>query len=342
MKTTMTVICLCLLLTAGSVQGAGPPFEPAQVVGPEACWSPAAQAIEKIRMNCTGLAGTAFEACFVAGMQQSGASPKAVAFTESIGSMGYLEEHRQMGSVSIAFVVYPFRANENQGFLLISGATQMIDVDDLTRLSAEDLKKDPLYPRLKKQYPAAALWQGDRSGKEYPLFERRADGVQRFIVRYRLLNGCHACELAGYARYAFDFDRTGHFSGTAYLGIEKPAAGRENNAEAFSDPSTPVSVRKGQTFALTLRANPTTGYIWQLAETPDGGFIQFIGHEYRSDKTGSAGRAGAGGREIWTFRAAASGETTIALKYVRPWETNAAPGKSAQFKIIVTSDENKK
>jgi predicted secreted protein len=341
MKQTIAIIGLCLLLTVGWAQGAEP-FEPAPVIGPEMCWSPAAQTMEKIRMDCTELAGTAFEACFVAGMRQSGASPQAVAFTKSIGSMGYLEEYRQTGTVNIAFVVYPFRANENQGFLLISGASQVIDVDDLTLLSAEDLKKDPLYPRLKKRYPALALWQGDRSGKEYPLLERKADGAQRYIVRYRLLNGCHACELAGQVRYAFDFDRTGQFSGTSYLGIENPSTKIEQSEEAFSDPATPITVRKGQTFNLTLRSNPTTGYIWQLAETPDSGLIQLIGNEYRGDKTGRAGLVGAGGREIWTFKAVASGETTIALKYIRPWEKDTAPAKSARFKIIVRGEENRK
>jgi predicted secreted protein len=338
MKKTMTIIWLCLLLTAGRVQGAEP-FEPAPAIGPEACWLPAATVMEKIRTDCAGLAGTAFEACFVTGMQKSGASPQAVAFTKFIGSMGYLEEYRKMGPVNIAFVVYPFRANENQGFLLINGAPPVIDVDDLSLLSAEDLRKDPRYPRLKKQYPAVALWQGDRSGREYPMLERKPDGAQRFTVRYRLLNGCHACELAGHVRYAFDFNRTGQFSGTTYLGIEKPPANIGKSEEAFSDPATPVTVTKGQTFALTLRSNPTTGYIWQLAKSPEDGVIQFIDNQYRGDKTVLVG---AGGREIWTFKAVGTGETTIGLKYVRPWEKNTASAKIALFKIIVSGNENRK
>jgi inhibitor of cysteine peptidase len=125
-------------------------------------------------------------------------------------------------------------------------------------------------------------------------------------------------------------------------------AGRIQGAEPFEPvpaigpeacwlPATPVTVRKGQTFALTLRSNPTTGYIWQLGKPPEDGVIQFIDNQYRGDKSGLVG---AGGREIWTFKAVGTGETTIDLKYVRPWEKNTAPAKSALFKVVVSGDKN--
>ena len=101
--------------------------------------------------------------------------------------------------------------------------------------------------------------------------------------------------------------------------------------EGFSDPSAPIEVGKGQTFVLTLRSNPTTGYIWQPAEPFDERVLRFIGHEYRSDHPGLTG---AGGREIWTFKAVGTGETRIMLKYVRPWEKNAAPAKTARFTVL--------
>jgi inhibitor of cysteine peptidase len=125
-------------------------------------------------------------------------------------------------------------------------------------------------------------------------------------------------------------------------------AGRIQGAEPFEPvpaigpeacwlPATPVKVRKGQTFTLTLRSNPTTGYIWQLGKPPEDGVIQFIDNQYRGDKSGLVG---AGGREIWTFKAVGTGETTIDLKYVRPWEKNTAPAKSALFKVVVSGDKN--
>ncbi len=337
MKWIITLAWLCVFLMAAPLQGAEP-LKPAAMIGPEARWSPEAKVMEKIRADCAPLAGTAFEECFIAGMQKSGASPQAVAFTKSIGNLGYMEALRRFGPVDIAFVVYPFQANENQGFLLINGIPPQIDVDDLSLLSPENFKKDPRYARLKQQYPAVTLWQGDRSDREYPFLERTPDGGQRFIVRYRLLNGCHACELAGYAGYAFEFDKTGRFSGTKYLGIEKPG-GREISEEAFSDPAAPVAVREGQTFALTLRSNPTTGYIWQLAKPLNERIIRFTGNKYQGD---ISGLMGAGGREIWTFKAVGSGETRINLKYVRPWEKDTAPAKTVQFRIVSGGDMKEK
>jgi predicted secreted protein len=337
MKKMIMMIWLCVFLMAAPLQGAEP-LKPATMIGPEACWSPDAQVLGMIRTACAPLGGTAFEECFIAGMQKSGASPQALAFTKSIGNLGYMELFRRFGPVDLAFVVYPFRANENQGFLLINGTPPQIDVDDLNLLSPENLKKDHRYAYLKQQYPSVALWSGDRSGRDFPQLERTPDGGQRFIVRYRLLNGCHTCELAGYARYAFEFDKTGRFSKTKYLGIEKPE-NREISEEAFSDPAAPVAVREGQTFALTLRSNPTTGYIWQLTEPINERIIRLTGNEYRSDKTGLMG---AGGREIWTFKAVGSGETRINLKYARPWEKDTAPAKTAQFRIVSGGDMKEK
>jgi predicted secreted protein len=330
MKWIITLAGLCFFLMTAPLQGTEM-LKPSPAIGPVAQWSPAANAMEKIRADCTPLAGAAFEACFIDGMQKSGASVEAVAFAKSIGNMGYMQAFRPFGPVDIALVVYPFRANENQGFLLINGNPPQIDVDDLDLLSPEDLKKDPGYHRLKRKYPAVTLWHGDRSDTEYPLEERTPEGGQRFIVRYRLLNGCHACELAGMVRYAFTFDRTGQFLGTTCLGIEKSPADRSLNEVVFSDPARPVSVRVGQTFTLKLRSNPTTGYMWKVAEPFSEGIIRFIGREYQAKKTD---RVGAGGMEIWTFRAVGMGETLIGLKYVRPWEKDTAPAETVTFKVF--------
>ncbi|MBA4396564.1 MAG: hypothetical protein C0394_04165 [Syntrophus sp. (in: bacteria)] len=337
MKRAIVLIGLCLVLIAAPLQGTEI-LKPAPATGPEACWSPEATIMGKIRAACAPLAGTAFEACFIDGMQKSGASPQAVAFTKSIGNLGYMQALRKLGPVDIALVVYPFRANENQGFLLINGNPPQIDVDDLSLLSPEGLKKDPRYNRLKRKYPALMLWPGDRSDRDYPLPETRPDGGQRFTVRYRLLNGCHACELAGYAGYAFEFDKTGQFLGTKYQGIERTPDGCSPE-QGFSDPTRPVAVNAGQTFTLRLRSNPTTGYIWELAEPLKEGILSFIGREYQADKTD---RVGAGGTEIWTFKSVGTGETRIKLKYIRPWEKDTLPAQTAQFRININGDRKEK
>jgi inhibitor of cysteine peptidase len=44
---------------------------------------------------------------------------------------------------------------------------------------------------------------------------------------------------------------------------------------------------------------------------------------------------GAGGTEIWTFRAVRKGKTTLTLGYVRPWEKGIAPVKTVSWPITV-------
>jgi inhibitor of cysteine peptidase len=116
-------------------------------------------------------------------------------------------------------------------------------------------------------------------------------------------------------------------------------ADRSLGEAVFSDPARPVSVRVGQTFTLKLRSNPTTGYVWALAEPLSEGIIRFIGREYSAEKTD---RVGAGGAEIWTFRAVGIGETQIGLKYVRPWEKDTAPAETVTFRVFGGGDTKEK
>jgi predicted secreted protein len=44
---------------------------------------------------------------------------------------------------------------------------------------------------------------------------------------------------------------------------------------------------------------------------------------------------GAGGKEIWTFKALGSGKTTIDMEYVRPWEKRVEPVDRANFLVNV-------
>jgi predicted secreted protein len=332
MKLIILLTALMVLISSPPLMAMAPsPTMPA--VAPGACWNPDAATMDKIRRDCAPRSGEFFEACFLAGMQKAGASREAVTFARSIGNLGYLQELRRQGPVDIAFVIYPFRANENQGFLLVNGDPPQIDVDDLNLLSPDKLKKDSRYNRLRQRYPAVELWPGDRSSREFPSAQTTMDGGQRFVVRYRLLNGCHACELTGYARYAFDFDKTGRFQQTSYLGIEESFRG--SPAQAYHDPESPLQVRTGETFTLTLRSNPTTGYSWELDGPLNEKLVRFVGREYLADQTGLVG---SGGREIWTYEMAGMGETFIQLKYVRPWEKGIAPAKTARFHIIGVGD----
>jgi hypothetical protein len=194
----------------------------ANAIGSEALWQPGMSTMQSIRDECAKAAQ--FNECFYSMMQKSGASPQAVAFTKLTEQMGYMRDFLQAGHVDVAFVNFPFRANENQGAYLVNGAPSMIDIDDQRLLSPEELKKNSTYAALAKQYSDVTIWPGNRNGTDYLEVKSLPDGGQEFIAEYILRNGCHACATIGTARFAFDFDSTGKFLGTKLVNVTKGSA----------------------------------------------------------------------------------------------------------------------
>jgi inhibitor of cysteine peptidase len=105
---------------------------------------------------------------------------------------------------------------------------------------------------------------------------------------------------------------------------------RESSAK--ENASDRLEVITGQEFSITLASNATTGYHWELASPLDEAMVQLVATEYKTPETRLVG---VGGQEIWTFRAVGRGQTVIKLKYVRPWEKDVAPVKTASYMVIV-------
>ena len=89
-----------------------------------------------------------------------------------------------------------------------------------------------------------------------------------------------------------------------------------------SKPAEMISAQAGRNFTITLPANPTTGYQWQLARPLNVKLIKLISSEYIADDTGLVG---SGGKQVWKFKAIKVGRAAVALKYVRPSEKNTKP-----------------
>jgi hypothetical protein len=192
-----------------------------------------------LRAECAKQPPEQYGECLVMRMPGAGASPAAVAFTDELkkrtGQVGFVRGFRNVGRVDIAYIDYPLRANENQGWLLVNGNPPMIDVDDLSALPKTKLEADAAYVVLAKQYPSVALFPGDRAmGNTQPKVQTLANGGQRFIVRYRLVNGCHACARLGSAAFAFDFDRNGQFAGPQLLRVEPAKASARERKGPFT------------------------------------------------------------------------------------------------------------
>ncbi len=95
---------------------------------------------------------------------------------------------------------------------------------------------------------------------------------------------------------------------------------------------TTVKTTVGKEFLITLDANATTGYEWQLATPIDDNLIKLVSSEYVPDKTDLVG---SGGKSIWTFKAIRIGKAQIFFKYIRSWEKEARPAKEAGYLIDI-------
>jgi inhibitor of cysteine peptidase len=93
------------------------------------------------------------------------------------------------------------------------------------------------------------------------------------------------------------------------------------------DPTQITRVRVGDEFVIALAANPTTGYTWQVDADPD--YLELLGQEFERGGQG----IGAGGQEVFTFRAVGKSETELVCTYRRPWDK--ATHDTKRFRVVI-------
>jgi len=103
-----------------------------------------------------------------------------------------------------------------------------------------------------------------------------------------------------------------------------------NKTEEYLNPGAPIKVKAGQIFTIRMESNPTTGYSWQLSEDLNNIIVLVTNAFIPPDSK----LCGAGGHELWTFKAIGEGQTNILMKYVRPWEKDQ-PARKNVFTVIV-------
>jgi inhibitor of cysteine peptidase len=93
-----------------------------------------------------------------------------------------------------------------------------------------------------------------------------------------------------------------------------------------------VQLKKSQTLVVTLEANPTTGYSWEVAEPLDEQVLRQLGEpEFKVESD----LMGAGGVQILRFEAVNAGKTTLKLVYHRPWEKGVEPLNTFSIQVVV-------
>ena len=111
-----------------------------------------------------------------------------------------------------------------------------------------------------------------------------------------------------------------------------PGDGPVSGADEKQSPDA-QRVAAGQEFTVTMESNPSTGYLWRLAQTPDPAVVKSLGMKFESPSR--KGLIGAPGKEVWTFRAEGPVEALIHLEYVRPWEKGTAPARTHTVQVTV-------
>ena len=77
-----------------------------------------------------------------------------------------------------------------------------------------------------------------------------------------------------------------------------------------------IETVKSETITVKLGANPTTGYTWSDAEIIHPDVIKQISRNY--EEPANTGAVGAGGTEVWVFKATDTGLAMIRMTYSRP------------------------
>jgi inhibitor of cysteine peptidase len=79
-----------------------------------------------------------------------------------------------------------------------------------------------------------------------------------------------------------------------------------------------LSIHPRDTVEITIPSNPSTGYRWELGGiSPQEVIAQGGDSEYVLPESQAPG---AGGQEIWSFKALKRGPCTISLNYSQAWE----------------------
>ncbi len=93
-----------------------------------------------------------------------------------------------------------------------------------------------------------------------------------------------------------------------------------------------TDLRKGQTLEIELEANPTTGYMWEIAASVNEGVLRQI-DKYRYVQ--KSGLIGGGGIQIYRFEGLKKGRAKLVFEYRRPWEKEKKPAEKYVVQVVV-------
>ncbi len=99
-----------------------------------------------------------------------------------------------------------------------------------------------------------------------------------------------------------------------------------------TDSGRAVNLKTGDTLAVRLASNPSTGYSWEVSE----GKADVLLEKNKVFEQGAADSSpGTGGTDVWMFEAVKEGKQKLTFIYRRPWEKTSPAGKTVWYSIVV-------
>jgi inhibitor of cysteine peptidase len=102
---------------------------------------------------------------------------------------------------------------------------------------------------------------------------------------------------------------------------------KENGKDLWMD--------RGDLLLFRLPSNPSTGYSWSVAASKLGLLLQ-QGEAACEIPKSAKGRVGAGGTEVWRFRAVREGTLTLTFSYARVWEKGVPPVRKLSWPVTIS------
>ena len=194
-------------------------------IGPSGVWQVPQNFVATVNAACGAPSQERqYDDCFAIQMSKAGAPADAVAYTRELskqthGDVGIMTSFNHVGPVDIAWVLYPLHQPSNYGLFLVNGDPRLVNAEDLKQLDQKAMRQSFQFQDVQNEFPKAGLWPGDRDGQTWPNSQAGPNGGVQFTLGYPLRNGCATCAHAGTALFNWNFDASGKFTGTSFMGL---------------------------------------------------------------------------------------------------------------------------
>ncbi len=94
-----------------------------------------------------------------------------------------------------------------------------------------------------------------------------------------------------------------------------------------------IELAVGQSMTMTLPGNPTTGFLWSVAECSDVVKVELAFE--RNTRPSAPPLCGRPQATVVTLTGVKGGQGTVRLIYARPWEKDTAPVSTRTYTVTV-------